>query len=44
MKHLTINEGYIRLLEGYAIGMGCVLDVARGVCNRSPELGVTLSF
>ena len=29
MKHLTLNEGYIRVLDSYTNTMGCVLDVVR---------------
>ena len=30
MEHLTLNEDYIRELDSYTIGMGCVLDVGMG--------------
>ena len=31
MKHLTVNEGHIRVLDWYTITMGCVLDLVTGV-------------
>ena len=31
MKHLALNEGYIRVLDSYIIPVGCVLDVVRNV-------------
>ena len=29
MKYLTLSEGYIRVLDTYANGIVCVLDVVR---------------
>ena len=30
MKHLTLNQRFLRVLDSYTIGMGCVLNVVRG--------------
>ena len=38
MKHLTL--AFSRMLEGYAIGIGCVLDLIRGVIALGGSLAL----
>ena len=40
MKHLTLNEGYIRVFHPHIIQFGCVLDALDGVLALGGSLAL----